>query len=112
MKAPPRTLTEMPALLSFASLCELVGRVLLCLLFLITALMKIGTYEEMVNYMSSHGVPAVLLPAVIATETLGALAVALGWKTRIIAFLLAVTHRSPRYYFITISPIQFKCSCF
>jgi putative oxidoreductase len=34
-------------------------------------------------------VPALLLPAVIATETLGALAVALGWKTRIVAFLLA-----------------------
>jgi putative oxidoreductase len=38
---------------------------------------------------STHGVPAVLLPAVIATETLGALGVALGWKTRVVAFLLA-----------------------
>jgi putative oxidoreductase len=30
-----------------------------------------------------------LLPAVIATEVLGALAIILGWKTRIVAFLLA-----------------------
>jgi putative oxidoreductase len=34
-------------------------------------------------------VRAVLLPAVIATETVGALAVALGWKARVVAFLLA-----------------------
>ena len=78
-----------PVLPSLAPLCELVGRVLLCLLFLITGLIKIGTYAEMVAYMSSHGVPTVLLPAVIATETLGALAVAFGWKTRVVAFLLA-----------------------
>ena len=89
MKVPPRTLVEMSVLHSLAPMCALVGRVLLCLLFLITGLTKIGTYAEMVTYMSSHGVPAVLLPAVIATETLGGLAVALGWKSRIVAFLLA-----------------------
>jgi putative oxidoreductase len=89
MKFPPPTLTEIAVLRSLAPVCELLGRVLLCLLFLIAGLIKIGTYAEMVAYMSSHGVPAVLLPTVIATETLGALAVALGWKTRVVAFLLA-----------------------
>ena len=89
MKFPPPTLTEIAVLRSLAPVCELLGRVLLCLLFLIAGLIKIGTYAEMVAYMSSHGVPAVLLPAVIATETLGALAVALGWKTRVVVFLLA-----------------------
>lgn len=82
MKVPPPTLTEI-------AVCEFLGRVLLCLLFLISGLTKISTYAEMGAYMSSHGVPAVLLPAVIATEALGALAVALGWKTRVVAFLLA-----------------------
>jgi putative oxidoreductase len=89
MKLPPPTLTEIAVLRSLAPVCELLGRVLLCLLFLIAGLIKIGTYAEMVAYMSSHGVPAALLPAVIATETLGALAVALGWKTRVVAFLLS-----------------------
>jgi putative oxidoreductase len=39
--------------------------------------------------MSSQGVPGALLPVVIATELLGAIAIVLGWKTRIVAFLLA-----------------------
>jgi putative oxidoreductase len=34
-------------------------------------------------------VPAALLPLVIATELLGSIAIILGWKTRIVAFLLA-----------------------
>ena len=38
--------------------------------------------------MSSFGVPGALLPLVVATELLGALAIVLGWKTRIVAFLL------------------------
>jgi putative oxidoreductase len=89
MKASSPTPIGMPALLSLAPLCELSGRILLSLLFLITGFTKFGTYAEIVTLMSSHGVPAALLPAVIATETLGALAVALGWKTRVVAFLLA-----------------------
>jgi len=39
--------------------------------------------------MSSVGVPGVLLPVVIVTEVVGALAIILGWQTRISAFLLA-----------------------
>jgi putative oxidoreductase len=39
--------------------------------------------------MASVGVPGALLPAVIATEVLGALAIILGWKTRVAAALLA-----------------------
>src|SRR5882672_140796 len=39
--------------------------------------------------MSSHGVRPAFLPVVIATEILGALAIVLGWKTRLAAFLLA-----------------------
>jgi putative oxidoreductase len=39
--------------------------------------------------MSSAGVPGALLPVVIATEVIGSLAIMLGWKTRIVAVLLA-----------------------
>ena len=35
------------------------------------------------------GVPGALLPAVIATEVIGAVAIIVGWKTRVFAFLLA-----------------------
>lgn len=68
---------------------EAAGRVLLALLFLLAGGSKLGAYGATVAYMSSAGVPGALLPAVIATELGGALAVILGWKTRFVATLLA-----------------------
>lgn len=59
------------------------------LLFLLSGLGKLAAYGSTVAYMSATGVPGALLPAVIATEVLGAVAIILGWKTRIAAFLLA-----------------------
>ena len=68
---------------------ELAGRILLASLFLLSGLTKIGGYAGTAGYMASMGVPAALLPLVIATEVLGALAIIIGWKTRIVAVLLA-----------------------
>jgi putative oxidoreductase len=68
---------------------ELAGRSLLSVLFLLSGVGKIGAYVATAGYMSSVGVPSVLLPVVIATEVLGATAILLGWETRITAFLLA-----------------------
>ena len=68
---------------------ELAGRSFLAVLFLLSGLGKVGAYGATAAYMSSVGVPGVLLPVVIATEVLGALAVILGWQTRITALLLA-----------------------
>jgi putative oxidoreductase len=68
---------------------ELAGRVLLAALFLITGLGKIGAFTATAGYMASLGVPGALLPAVIATEVLGAIALIVGWQTRVTSFLLA-----------------------
>jgi putative oxidoreductase len=68
---------------------ELGGRVLLATLFLVAGLGKIGSYEATAGYMTTVGLPSVLLPAVIATEVLGAIAIVAGWQTRVTAFLLA-----------------------
>jgi putative oxidoreductase len=68
---------------------ELAGRILLAALFLLSGLGKIGSYSTTAAYMASFGVPAGLLPLVIATEVGGAICVVVGWKTRITAFLLA-----------------------
>ena len=65
------------------------GRVLLATLFLLAGLQKIGAYEGTVAYMASQGVPGFTLPLVIALEALGALAIIVGWQTRLVAFLLA-----------------------
>jgi putative oxidoreductase len=71
------------------SSAELVGRVLLGSLFLLSGLSKLSAYGATAAYMSSAGVPGALLPAVIAVELLGSLAVIVGWKTRVAAALLA-----------------------
>ena len=68
---------------------ELAGRVLLSSLFLVSGLGKLAAYSATAGYMASLGVPGALLPMVIATEVLGAIAIIVGWKTRIVAFLLA-----------------------
>lgn len=68
---------------------ELGGRILLASLFLISGLAKISGYGATAGYMASMGVSPALLPIVIATEVLGSVAVIVGWRTRIAAFLLA-----------------------
>ena len=70
-------------------LAELGGRAFLAAIFLISGLGKLGAYAGTAAYMASVGVPGALLPIVIATEVLGGLAIVTGWKTRIVAFLLA-----------------------
>jgi putative oxidoreductase len=56
------------------------GRILISLIFLVA-----GTAA----YMQAMGVPSMLLPLVILTEIGGATAIILGYKTRLVAFLLA-----------------------
>jgi len=92
-KAGSPAATNQPKASSAAStlrnVSELGGRVLLSALFLISGVGKIGAYASTAAYMSALGVPAALLPIVIATEVLGAIALIVGWKTRVTAFLLA-----------------------
>jgi putative oxidoreductase len=71
------------------SLAAPAGRVLLATLFLLAGVQKIGGYEGTLAYMAAQGVPGFTLPIVIALEVLGALAIIVGWHTRLIAFLLA-----------------------
>lgn len=66
----------------------LAGRVLIAIMFIMAGYSKIGGYEGTQGYMESMGVPGSLLPAVIALELLGGIAVLIGYQTRIAAFLL------------------------
>ena len=66
----------------------LVGRVLISAMFIMAGYSKIGGYEGTQGYMESVGVPGILLPAVIAVELLGGIAVLVGYQTKIAAFLL------------------------
>ena len=71
------------------SLSAPIGRILIALIFVFSGIGKIGQYAGTQASMDSVGVPGFLLPAVIALEILGGLAIILGWHTRLAAFLLA-----------------------
>ena len=68
---------------------SLIGRVLISLIFLVAGFNKIFAYAATQGYMDAMGVPGALLPLVIALEILGAVAIMVGYKTKLFAFLLS-----------------------
>jgi putative oxidoreductase len=68
---------------------DLAGRILLAAMFLLAGVGKISGYAGTQGYMESMGVPGALLPLVIALEVLGAIAIIVGYRTRLAAFALA-----------------------
>jgi putative oxidoreductase len=68
----------------------LAGRLLLVFLFLHEGWTLLGNYSGAVTYMQKSGVPALLLPAVIALQLGGGLLVAAGIATRLVSLLFAV----------------------
>lgn len=72
-----------------SNLSLLTGRALLSAMFIIAGYSKLGGYTGTQAYMESVGVPGLLLPAVIALELGGGLAILAGYQTRVAAVLLA-----------------------
>jgi putative oxidoreductase len=68
---------------------DLLGRLFLVLLFVISGFGKIGGYAGTAAYMAANGVPGLLLPLVIVLEIGGGILVLIGWHTRIASLLLA-----------------------
>jgi len=83
----------------------LVGRLFVAIIFLASAFGKITNFDGTLQFMDSHGMPFVnvLCVAAILVESLGAVAIILGYKTRwgaaaLAAFLVAATwvfHTAP-----------------
>jgi len=71
------------------NLADFAGRVLISAIFLASGLGKIAGYAGAQGYMEAMGVPGALLPLVIALEVGGAIAIIVGFRTRLVAFLLA-----------------------
>ena len=66
-----------------------VGRVLIAAIFLLSGLSKISGYEATQGYMDAMGVPGGLLPLVIVFEVFAAVAIIVGFQTRLAALALA-----------------------
>lgn len=86
---------------NFDSMINLVGRIFISAIFLLSGINKIGAFEGTQGYMEAFGVPGMLLPLVIAFEVMAAIAVIVGFKTRIAALLLALFSLSTAVVFHT-----------
>jgi putative oxidoreductase len=75
---------------SLTNISMLSARAMLAVVFIMAGFSKIGAgYAGTQAYMESVGLPGLLLPAVIALEILGGIAILIGFQTRIAALLLA-----------------------
>ncbi|HJV00706.1 MAG TPA: DoxX family protein [Burkholderiaceae bacterium] len=74
----------------YGDLLLLTSRILMALIFVAAGADKIGRYGATVAMMEAAGVSGVLLPAVIALELGGGLAILLGASTRLAATALAM----------------------
>lgn len=68
---------------------DLMGRILMALIFLSAGVNKITGYAGTQGYMEAMGVPGIMLPLVILLEVAGAIALIVGYRTRLFAVLLA-----------------------
>ena len=71
------------------SLVSLVARILLSAIFVTAGINKVSGYTGTQAYMEAHGLPGALLPAVIALEVIGGIAVLLGIFSRYAGLTLA-----------------------
>jgi putative oxidoreductase len=81
----------------------LLGRMLLVILFFISGFGKIGGFQQTSEYIAAQGLPfpQLLTAIAIVLELGGAIAVAIGWKTRWVAAALML-------FMIVITPVFHK----
>lgn len=75
---------------NLTNISMLTGRIMLAGVFIMAGFSKLGAgYAGTQAYMESAGLPGLLLPAVIALEILGGIAILAGFQTRAVALMLA-----------------------
>ena len=82
-----------------ANLIDLVGRILISALFLISAYDKIFSIDGSMSWMEGFGVPGFLLYPAIALEIILPLFIIIGYRARIAAGLLALFCLSTAFIF-------------
>ena len=73
-----------------SNLMDLVGRVFISLVFLLSAYNKIFNYEGTVAWMEGYGVPGFLLWPTIILEIILPVLIIIGYKTKVSAIILAI----------------------
>lgn len=73
-----------------AGLIQLLGRIMLALIFILAGVGKIMDPAGTAGYMTAMGVPATLLWPTVALEIAAGLALIVGYKVPVFAFALAI----------------------
>ena len=72
------------------NILDLVGRLFISLVFLLSGINKIGNYEGSIGWMESFGMPGIFLIPAIILEIGAAILIIIGYKVKIAAALLSV----------------------
>jgi putative oxidoreductase len=72
------------------NILDLVARVFISLIFLLSGINKIGNYEGTVGWMESLGMPGIFLIPAIILEIAAPILIMIGYKVKISAALLSV----------------------
>ena len=72
------------------NILDLVARVFISLIFLLSGINKIGNYDGTVGWMESIGMPGILLIPAIILEIVAPMLIMIGYKVKISAALLSV----------------------
>ena len=71
------------------NILDLFSRIFISLLFLINGYFKIANYDGTLEWMEGYNVPGLLLIPAIILEFAAPILIIVGYKTKIVAFLLA-----------------------
>ncbi len=69
---------------------DLIGRIFISSIFLLSGFNKIGNYEGTVGWMESFGIPGFLLIPAIILEVAAPILIIIGYKTKIAAAALSI----------------------
>ena len=72
------------------NILDLIGRVFISLIFLLSGFRKIGNYEGTIGWMESLAVPGIFLIPTIVLEIIAPIFIIIGYKVKISATLLSL----------------------
>ena len=72
------------------NILDLIGRIFISLVFLLSGFNKIGSYEGTVNWMESFDIPGIFLIPAIILEIAAPILIMVGYKVKISAALLSL----------------------
>ena len=72
------------------NLVDLIGRILISVLFLLNGIFKISNYDGTIGWMESFGMPGIFLVPAIILEIAGPVLIIIGYKTKLTAGLLSL----------------------